>query len=116
MLELANFIADNGIKNVLWLTGDVHYNQVIKYKLTTTLYFYEFTAGPLSAGKFNPSDSDNSPLDDTLNPTIIYRDNPFFNFGLISIEGETGHLELEFMNSEGDTYPMDFPLSLDPQP
>src|SRR5215471_893388 len=74
-LEIASllaFIKNNGIKNVVWVTADVHYAQATYYAPTRAQFidfkpFWEFVAGPINAGTFGPND-----LDRTFGPDIRY--------------------------------------------
>ena len=74
-LEIANllrFIRDNDIKNVVWLTADVHYTAAHYYDPNQAQFqeftpFWEFVSGPLNAGTFGPGE-----LDDTFGPEVVY--------------------------------------------
>jgi alkaline phosphatase D len=65
-LELAGllfFIKISGISNVVWLTADVHYAAATWYnparaRFTDFTPFWEFVAGPINAGTFNPGQID----------------------------------------------------------
>jgi alkaline phosphatase D len=65
-LEIANllsFVKNNGIKNVVWVTADVHYPAAFRYapdqaKFTDFDPFWEFVAGPINAGTFGPGQMD----------------------------------------------------------
>ena len=82
-LELADilrFIKQEDIKNVVWITADVHYAQATHYdpsraKFTEFKPFWEFVGGPINAGTFGPND-----LDMTFGPELRYvsvpKDNP----------------------------------------
>ncbi len=64
--ELLRFIRDRRVRNVVWITGDVHYCAAHHYdptraKFTEFRPFWEFVAGPLHAGTFGPN---------TLDPTF----------------------------------------------
>ncbi|MFQ6091052.1 MAG: alkaline phosphatase D family protein, partial [Candidatus Bipolaricaulia bacterium] len=76
LLEIVDFILTDEIRNVVWLTGDVHFPQAISYDPDRdgTPDFYEFTSGPLSALPGTPR-----PWDRTLNPQSLYIDSGFFN-------------------------------------
>ena len=61
--SLLSFIKNNGIKNVVWVTADVHYAQAIRYapdraRFTDFDPFWEFVAGPINAGTFGPNELD----------------------------------------------------------
>jgi len=74
-LEIANllkFIKHQKIKNVVWLTADVHYAAAHNYapgraRFTDFEEFWEFVAGPLNAGTFGPGE-----LDDTFGPEVRF--------------------------------------------
>ncbi|MDD3445567.1 MAG: alkaline phosphatase D family protein [Zavarzinia sp.] len=70
--DLLSFIAANDVKNVVWLTADVHYTAAHYYnpqkaKFTHFKPFWEFVSGPLNAGTFGPN-----ALDDTFGPELKY--------------------------------------------
>jgi alkaline phosphatase D len=62
-LEIASllaFIKSNAIKNVVWVTADVHYAAAYRYDPATAQFadftpFWEFVAGPINAGTFGPN-------------------------------------------------------------
>ncbi len=65
-LELADlfaFIKSHRIRNVVWVTADVHYAAAHRYdpkvaEFKTFLPFWEFVAGPLHAGTFGSGRAD----------------------------------------------------------
>jgi len=71
--SLLGFIKNNGIKNVAWVTADVHYASATRYdpghaKFTDFTPFWEFVAGPINAGTFGPGD-----IDKTFGPDVRYQ-------------------------------------------
>jgi alkaline phosphatase D len=78
-LEMANllrFIRDNEIRNVVWLTADVHYTAAHHYHPNRARFqefapFWEFVSGPLNAGTFGPGE-----LDDTFGPEVRFAKAP----------------------------------------
>jgi alkaline phosphatase D len=57
--DLLRFIRDRRIRNVVWVTGDVHYCAAHHYDPSRARFtefdpFWEFIAGPLHAGTFAP--------------------------------------------------------------
>ena len=57
--DLLRFIKRSGIRNVVWLTADVHYTAAHYYdpakaQFTDFEPFWEFVSGPLNAGSFGP--------------------------------------------------------------
>jgi alkaline phosphatase D len=70
--DLLTFIAQNDIRNVVWLTADVHYTAAHYYDPAKARYgnfkpFWEFVSGPLNAGTFGPND-----LDATFGPQLMF--------------------------------------------
>lgn len=69
---LLTFIRDRRIRNVLWVTADVHYCAAHHYdparaRFTEFHPFWEFVAGPLHAGTFGPN-----ALDRTFGPEVRF--------------------------------------------
>ena len=61
--DLLRFLKAQAIRNVVWLTADVHYAAAHRYdpdraKFTEFDPFWEFVAGPLHAGTFGPGELD----------------------------------------------------------
>ncbi len=74
--DLLRFIRDAGIRNVVWLTADVHYTAAHRYDPNAARFqefapFWEFVSGPLHAGTFGPN-----PLDDTFGPKVVFQKAP----------------------------------------
>lgn len=75
-LELANllrFLKQRRIRNVVFVTADVHYCAAIRFDPRRAAVpdfdpFWEFVAGPLHANTYGPN-----PLDPTFGPVIQYR-------------------------------------------
>jgi alkaline phosphatase D len=70
--DLLRFIRDRRIRNVVWITGDVHYCAAHHYhpsraKFTDFHPFWEFVAGPLHAGTYGPGT-----LDATFGPEVKF--------------------------------------------
>jgi alkaline phosphatase D len=70
--ELFRFIRDQGVKNVVWLTADVHYTAAHRYDPNRARFqefapFWEFVSGPLNAGTFGPNE-----LDATFGPEAVF--------------------------------------------
>ena len=63
MARLLQGIKKAGIKNVVWLTADVHYTAAHHYSPERAQFkdfdpFWEFVSGPLNAGGFGPNNAD----------------------------------------------------------
>ena len=70
--DLLRFLRIERVRNVVWITGDVHYAAAHHYhperaRFTDFDAFWEFVAGPLHAGTFGPA-----PLDPTFGPALRF--------------------------------------------
>jgi alkaline phosphatase D len=70
--DLLRHLKDRRVKNVVWITADVHYCAAHHYdpsraKFTEFDPFWEFVAGPLNAGTFGPN-----VLDPTFGPDVKF--------------------------------------------
>ena len=70
--EILKFIKDRRIRNVVWVTGDVHYCAAHRYRPEAARFtefdpFWEFVAGPLHAGTFRPN-----AIDATFGPEVKF--------------------------------------------
>jgi len=70
---LLSFIKRNGVKNIVWLTADMHYTAAHYYSPNRAVFqdfdpFWEFVSGPLHAGTWGPA-----PLDNTFGPEVRYQ-------------------------------------------
>jgi alkaline phosphatase D len=77
--ELLKFIKDNGIRNLVWLTADVHFPAAIFYDAAQASFrdfepFWEFVIGPTHAGAFGPAD--NLPLDTSFGARYDFKISP----------------------------------------
>ncbi|WP_295519356.1 alkaline phosphatase D family protein [uncultured Pseudomonas sp.] len=109
--ELLGFISRQGIRNTVWLTGDVHYCAAHHYHPDRAAFqdfepFWEFVAGPLNAGSFGPN-----PLDATFGPEVVFQKAPpkpntsplagFQFFGEVEIDGQSGQLTVTLRDLDG---------------
>jgi alkaline phosphatase D len=102
--DILRFIADNNIRNVIWITADVHYCATHLYSPDRAQFqqfqpFYEFVSGPVHAGGFGPNE-----LDNTFGPEVIFSKVPpegrqntapsegIAFFGHVKIDGRTGEM------------------------
>ncbi|BBL59985.1 alkaline phosphatase D family protein [Methylomonas koyamae] len=74
--RLLKFIKDERIKNIVWLTADVHYAAAHFYDPAKAaskdfLPFWEFVSGPLNAGSFGPNSTDG-----TFGPQVVFSKAP----------------------------------------
>jgi len=70
--ELLRFLRAQHVRNVVWITGDVHYAAAHHYHPERARFrdfdpFWEFVAGPLHAGTFGPT-----PLDPSFGPAVRF--------------------------------------------
>lgn len=70
--ELLSFLRAERVRNVVWITGDVHYAAAHHYHPERARFkdfdpFWEFVAGPLHAGTFGPA-----PLDPSFGPALVF--------------------------------------------
>lgn len=99
------------VKNVVWLTGDVHYTAAHHYHPNRAAFqdfspFWEFVSGPLNAGGFGPND-----MDSTFGPEIVYYHGPEYanqsplddiqHFGEVDINGETKEMTVRLLTTRG---------------
>ena len=70
--DLLAFLRRERVRNVVWITGDVHYSAAHHYDPSRARFadfdpFWEFVAGPLHAGTFGPGT-----LDTTFGPEVRF--------------------------------------------
>ena len=70
--ELLSYLKRRRVRNVVWLTADVHYCAAHYYDPAKAAFtdfdgFWEFVSGPLNAGSFGPST-----LDGTFGPQVVF--------------------------------------------
>lgn len=115
LADLLSFIKAQGIKNVVWVTADVHYAAAHYYdpnraQFQDFLPFWEFVAGPLNAGTFGPN-----ALDNTFGPEVKFQKTPEpgqFNlppsagmqfYGQVKIAGDTEVMTVTLHDLTGTT-------------
>jgi len=74
-------LRQRGVRNLVFLTADVHHAELIRHHPTPEFSFHEFIAGPLMASHGRPR-----PLDAALNPRSLFARGGVNNFGEVSIE------------------------------
>lgn len=120
--DLFQFIQQNNIRNVVWLTADVHYAAAHYYdpslaQFTDFKPFWEFVAGPLNAGTFGPNE-----LDNTFGPQVKFQSvQPGMKpnrppseglqfFGMVKIDGTNQVMTVALHNLAGEIiYSVDLP-------
>ena len=110
---LLRFIRDRRIRNVVFVTGDVHYCAAHHYDPSRASFtdfhpFWEFVAGPAHAGTYGPAE-----LDRTFGPEVKFIGIPrgmkpnrppsegFQFFGTLHASAKTRALTVKLVNSEG---------------
>jgi alkaline phosphatase D len=99
------------VRNVVWLTADVHYTAAHHYSPDRAAFqdfdpFWEFVSGPLNAGAFGPNR-----LDPTFGPEAVFVHAPpsantapidgFQHFGELNIDGASGDLTVDLRDATG---------------
>ena len=101
------------VKNVVWVTADVHYTAAHLYsperaKFTEFDPFWEFVSGPLNAGTFGPG-----ALDGTFGPEVVFAKAPpkgqanlppsagYQFFGELEVDGKSGEMRVVLRDWEG---------------
>ena len=111
--QLLAFLDDINIKNIVFVTTDVHFPANILYEIDANgdgdkLIFHELISGPLSAFRFGmPGGVPLPKLDTTFNPKILYEEGGIFNFGYVEIqkqpEDNLVHLISRIVDENGHT-------------
>jgi alkaline phosphatase D len=110
-VDLFRFIKQHRVRNVVWITGDVHYTAAHYYDPQSAQFdqfepFWEFVSGPLHAGTFGPS-----ALDNTFGPKVVFQKaSPTPSappsaglqfFGQMDIDGKTGTMTVTLKDLAG---------------
>jgi alkaline phosphatase D len=119
---LLTFIRDRRIRNVVFITGDVHYCAAHHYDPARAAFtafhpFWEFVAGPAHAGTFGPG-----VLDRTFGPEVRFLGIPpgmkqnrppsdgLQFFGTLRVHARTGALTATLRNAAGESlFTVDLP-------
>jgi alkaline phosphatase D len=113
--DLLAFIKRERIRNVVFVTGDVHYCAAHRYDPARAAFtdfdpFWEFVAGPLHAGTFGPN-----ALDTTFGPEVKFVGIPpgmkpgrspaegFQFFGTVKVDAKTRAATVGLHNLAGET-------------
>ncbi|MEQ8693227.1 MAG: alkaline phosphatase D family protein [Pseudomonadales bacterium] len=111
--DLLRYLRDHEVKNVVWLTADVHYTAAHHYSPDRAQFqdfypFWEFVSGPLHAGTFGGNRMDNS-----FGPEVVFRKeappgkanlSPLEGmqfFGRVDIDGESERMTVTLMDLAG---------------
>lgn len=111
--SLLRFIKRNRIRNVVWLTADVHYAAAHYYDPNRAQFqdfdgFWEFVSGPLNAGGFGPN-----ALDNTFGPQVVWQKAPptvnlsplagMQFFGQVDIDPHSHEFSVSMVDASGET-------------
>lgn len=113
MAGLLSHIREHDIRNVHFITADVHYcashyYDPAKAQFKDFLPFWEFVSGPLHAGTFGPN-----PLDNTFGPQVVFQGIPadlkpgtapsagYQFFGQMEIDANSEQLTVSHFNRNG---------------
>jgi alkaline phosphatase D len=124
LADLLKFIRDRPVRNVVFITGDVHYCAAHHYDPARASFtefhpFWEFVAGPAHAGTFGPA-----ALDGTFGPEVRFLGIPrgmkpnrppsegLQFFGTLRADAKTQALAVKLHNVAGDTL---FTVELPPE-
>ena len=112
-VELLAYLRQRRVRNVVWLTADVHYCAAHYYDPSKAAFrgfdpFWEFVAGPLNAGTFGPN-----ALDGTFGPQLVFVKAPppgqsnlspysgLQFFGEVNIDAQSRNLTVDFRDING---------------
>lgn len=110
--ELFSYLKKQRIRNVVWITADVHYCAAHYFEPAKARFkdfnpFWEFVAGPMHAGGFGPGK-----LDDTFGAQLVFEKSPGGRvnvppteggqyYGLAKIDGKSGALKVQLKDLNG---------------
>jgi alkaline phosphatase D len=126
-LEIADLLRTmkrQHVRNVVWLTADVHYTAAHRYEPSKAQFtdfdpFWEFISGPLNAGTFGPG-----VLENTFGPQVAFYKAPpkglsgmaptagLQFFGEVEIDGRSGEMTVRLKDLTGSTL---FTQRIEPQ-
>jgi alkaline phosphatase D len=113
--ELLSHLKRTQVRNVVWLTADVHYCAAHYYDPIRAAFedfdpFWEFVSGPLNAGSFGPNS-----LDGTFGPQVRFFKAPPAGqgnlspysglqfFGEVNIDAESGEMTVDLRDIDGES-------------
>jgi alkaline phosphatase D len=118
---LLRFIKRQRVRNVIFVTADVHYSAAIRYEPSRATVsdfdpFWEFVSGPLHASTYGPN-----PVDPTFGPEVVYQSprsgknlrSPMDGgqyFGTMKIDGKSSVMRVSLWDLHGkELHAMDLP-------
>ena len=100
--EFISFLTEEKINGVLFLTGDRHHSEVIKYERKDNYPLYDITSSPLTSGIGKVSNNGNKEKDNParVSGTLVEAQ----NYTRVSVSGKPKErmLKIEFLGIKGD--------------
>lgn len=90
--EIIDWIKENKIKNVIFLSGDRHHSELSVLKIDDKLSIYDFTSSPLTSGLANTKESEAN----TLRVAGSFY-NAERNFGMLNLRGPANDRYMDFI-------------------
>jgi alkaline phosphatase D len=94
LLVILDALRRGGVRNLVWLTADVHHAAALRHEPWPGFVLHELAAGPLRAGLARPG-----PLSPTLRPRRLYGDGGFDGFGELAVSSAGATVRL--LDAEG---------------
>ena len=96
--ELMNFLKENKINGVLFVTGDSHHSEIIKVDRPGTYPLYDITVSPLTSGTHTFSGPEKN------NPYRIFGLDEKQNYGRFSFSGKRGErkMTVQYLGIKGE--------------
>jgi len=88
--ELMDFIVENELTGVVFLTGDVHFSALYEREMPDDRKIYEVTSSPLSSGSFNVAATSRTEDPQLIDGTLVGDQ----NFVKIAVSGEGAERQL----------------------
>jgi alkaline phosphatase D len=93
--DLLLFLDRNNVKNVVFVTTDVHFAEAIRYRTDVDADGDSLVLHELVSGRVNAARGTSAPLDPTFGPTGLYAEGNLFNFGYARLApGSDGRMHL----------------------
>jgi alkaline phosphatase D len=102
--QFLKFLDENDIKNIVFITTDVHFAGTVNVTQDfdgdgNTYTFYELINGPLTTSTRDTT----NPVDPTINAKYLYNESAIFNFGNFKIEKDENDNKVHFLYNIIDT-------------
>ncbi len=96
--ELIDFIKENDIKNVVFLTGDRHHSEISKMNISDDNFIYDVTSSPITSSAY---DHEDEPNNFRINGSILGQR----NYAMLKVSGDYNKrvLDISFKDSNGET-------------